>query len=61
MDSKFPLLTYMEISELNRDLEDENLDEASRKQITESIKSKNRDFLDKAIKTKTVETGVPEG
>ena len=58
MDSKFPLTTYMEISKLNRDLEDETLDEASRKQITESIKSKNRDFIDKAIKTKIDETRV---
>ena len=61
MDSKFPLTTYMEIAKLNRDLEDENLDEASRKQITESIKSKNRDFIDKAIKTKIDETASREG
>ena len=61
MDSKFPLTIYMEISKLNRDLEDETLDEASRKQITESIKSKNRDFIDKAIKTKIDETAGREG
>ena len=30
MDSKFPLTIYMEISKLNRDLEDDSLDEISR-------------------------------
>ena len=31
MDSKFPLTIYMEISKLNRDLEDDSLDEISRR------------------------------
>ena len=39
MDSKFPLKRYyMEISKLNRDLEDETLDEIARREITDSIK-----------------------
>ena len=61
MDSKFPLTNYMEISKLNRDLEDETLDELARKEITESIRSKNKEFLDKAIKTKIDETSSREG
>ena len=61
MDSKFPLTNYMEIAKLNRDLEDETLDELARKEITESIKSKNKEFLDKAIKTKIDETSSREG
>ena len=44
MDSKFPLTNYMEIAKLNRDLEDETLDELARKEITESIRSKNKEF-----------------
>ena len=54
MDSKFPLTIYMEISKLNRDLEDETLDEIARREITDSIKAKTKEFLDKAIKTKSV-------
>ena len=61
MDSKFPLTNYMEIAKLNRDLEDETLDELSRKEITESIRSKNKEFLDKAIKTKIDDTSSREG
>ena len=61
MDSKFPLTNYMEIAKLNRDLEDETLDEFSRKEITESIRSKNKEFLDKAIKTKIDDTSSREG
>ena len=61
MDSKFPLNLYMQLSKLNLDLEDETLDEISRKQITESIKTKNREFIDKAIKTKIDETSGREG
>ena len=61
MDSKFPLTNYMEIAKLNRDLEDETLDELSRKEITESIRSKNKEFLDKAIKTKIDDTSTREG
>ena len=61
MDSKFPLTTYMEIAKLNRDLEDETLDELARKEITESIRSKNKEFLDKAIKTKIDDTSSREG
>ncbi len=61
MDSKFPLNLYMQLSKLNLDLEDETLDEISRKQITESIKTKNREFIDKAIKTKSDETSGREG
>ena len=61
MDSKFPLNLYMELSKLNLDLEDETLDEISRKQITESIKTKNKEFIDKAIKTKIDETASREG
>ncbi len=61
MDSKFPLTNYMEIAKLNRDLEDETLDELARKEITESIKNKNKDFLDKAIKTKIDDTSSREG
>ena len=61
MDSKFPLTNYMEIAKLNRDLEDETLDELARKEITESIRSKNKEFLDKAIKTKIDETSSREG
>ena len=61
MDSKFPLTNYMEIAKLNRDLEDETLDELARREITESIKSKNKEFLDKAIKTKIDETSSREG
>ena len=61
MDSKFPLNLYMQLSKLNLDLEDETLDEISRKQITESIKAKNKEFIDKAIKTKIDETASREG
>jgi len=61
MDSKFPLTNYMEIAKLNRDLEDETLDELERKEITESIRSKNKEFLDKAIKTKIDDTSSREG
>ena len=61
MDSKFPLTNYMEIAKLNRDLEDETLDEIARREITESIKNKNKEFLDKAIKTKIDETSSREG
>ena len=61
MDSKFPLTNYMEIAKLNRDLEDETLDELARREITESIKNKNKEFLDKAIKTKIDETSSREG
>ena len=61
MDSKFPLTIYMEISKLNRDLENETLDEIARREITDSIKAKNREFLDKAIKTKIDDTASREG
>ena len=61
MDSKFPLTIYMEISKLNRDLENETLDEIARRDILESIKNKNKEFLDKAIKTKIDETSSREG
>ena len=61
MDSKFPLNLYMQLSKLNLDLEDDTLDEISRKQITESIKTKNKEFIDKAIKTKIDETASREG
>ena len=61
MDSKFPLTNYTEIAKLNRDLEDETLDELARKEITESIRSKNKEFLDKAIKTKIDDTSSREG
>ncbi len=61
MDSKFPLTNYMEIAKLNRDLENETLDEIARREITESIKNKNKEFLDKAIKTKIDETSSREG
>lgn len=61
MDSKFPLNLYMQLSKLNLDLEDDTLDEISRKQITESIKSKNKEFIDKAIKIKIDETASREG
>ena len=61
MDSKFPLTNYMEIAKLNRDLEDETLDELARKEITESIRNKNKEFLDKAIKTKIDDTSSREG
>jgi DNA recombination protein RmuC len=61
MDSKFPLTNYMEIAKLNRDLEDETLDELARREITESIRNKNKEFLDKAIKTKIDDTSSREG
>lgn len=61
MDSKFPLNLYMQLSKLNLDLEDETLDEIARKQITESIKTKNKEFIDKAIKSKIDETSSREG
>ena len=61
MDSKFPLTNYTEIAKLNRDLENETLDEIARREITESIKNKNKEFLDKAIKTKIDETSSREG
>ena len=61
MDSKFPLTNYMEIAKLNRDLENETLDELARREITESIKNKNKEFLDKAIKTKIDDTSSREG
>ena len=61
MDSKFPLNLYMQLSKLNLDLEDDTLDEISRKQITDSIKSKNKEFIDKAIKRKIDETASREG
>ena len=41
MDSKFPLTNYMEIAKLNRDLDDETLDQISRKEINDLIKNKN--------------------
>ena len=61
MDSKFPLTIYMEISKLTRDLEDDSLDEISRREITDLIKSKNKEFLDRAIKNKIDETSTREG
>ena len=61
MDSKFPLTNYMEIAKLNRDLDDETLDQISRKEINDLIKNKNKEFLDKAIKTKIDETSSREG
>jgi len=61
MDSKFPLTIYMEISKLNRDLEDDSLDEISRREITDLIKIKNKEFLDRAIKNKIDETSAREG
>ena len=61
MDSKFPLTIYMEIAKLNRDLENETLDEIARRDILESIKNKNKECLDKAIKTKIDETSSREG
>ena len=61
MDSKFPLTIYMEIAKLNRDLENETLDEIARRDILESIKNKNKEFLYKAIKTKIDETSSREG
>ena len=61
MDSKLPLNLYMQLSKLNLDLEDETLDEIARKQITDSIKIKNKEFIDKAIKTKIDETASREG
>ena len=61
MDSKFPLTIYMEIAKLNRDLENETLDEIARRDILESIKNKNKEFLDKAIKTKIDETSSRAG
>jgi DNA recombination protein RmuC len=61
MDSKFPLNLYMQLSKLNLDLEDETLDEIARKQITDSIKIKNKEFIDKGIKTKIDETASREG
>ena len=61
MDSKFPLTIYMEISKLNRDLEVDSLDEISRRDITDLIKNKNKEFLDRAIKNKIDETSTREG
>ena len=61
MDSKFPLNLYMQLSKIKLDLEDETLDEIARKQITDSIKIKNKEFIDKAIKTKIDETASREG
>ena len=61
MDSKFPLTNYMEIAKLNRNLDDETLDQISRKEINDLIKNKNKEFLDKAIKTKIDETSSREG
>ena len=61
MDSKFPLTNYMEISKLNRDLEDETLDELARKEITESIRSKNKEFFFFFFKTKIDDTSSREG
>ncbi len=61
MDSKFPLTIYMEISKLNRDLEDDSLDEISRGEIVDLIKNKNKEFLDRAIKNKIDETSKREG
>ena len=61
MDSKFTLTNYMEIAKLNRDLDDETLDQISRKEINDLIKNKNKEFLDKAIKTKIDETSSREG
>jgi DNA recombination protein RmuC len=61
MDSKFPLTIYMEISKLNRDLEDDSLDEISRGEIVGLIKNKNKEFLDRAIKNKIDETSKREG
>jgi len=51
----------MEISKLNRDLEDETLDEIARREISDSIKAKTKEFLDKAIKTKIDDTASREG
>ena len=42
MDSKFPLTNYMEIAKLNRDLDDETLDQISRKEINDLIKKKKK-------------------
>ena len=61
MDSKFPLNSYLEISQLNAELEDASNDELKRKQLTESIKIKNREFIDKSIKLKIDETSSREG
>ena len=51
----------MQFSKLNLDLKDEKLDEIAKKQITDSIKIKNKEFIDKAIKTKIDETASREG
>ena len=61
MDSKFPLTIYMEIAKLNSDLENETLDEIARRDILKKNKNKNKEFLDKAIKTKIDETSSREG
>jgi DNA recombination protein RmuC len=61
MDSKFPLNSYLEISQLNAELEDASNDELKRKQLTEAIKIKNREFIDKSIKLKIDETSSREG
>lgn len=58
MDSKFPLNLYMQLSKLNLDLEDETLDEISRKQITESIKTKTENLLIKQLKQKLMKLQV---
>ena len=61
MDSKFPLNSYLEISQLNAELEDASNDELKRKQLTEAIKIKNREFIDKSIKLKIDETSSRDG
>lgn len=61
MDSKFPLNSYLEISQLNAELEDASNDELKRKQLTEAIKIKNREFIDKSIKLKIDDTSSREG
>ena len=61
MDSKFPLNSYLEISQLNAELEDSSNDELKRKQLTEAIKMKNREFIDKSIKLKIDDTSSREG
>ena len=59
--AEFQVTNYMEIAKLNRDLDDETLDQISRKEINDLIKNKNKEFLDKAIKTKIDETSSREG
>ena len=61
MDSKFPLNNYLEISQIGTELEDPTIDEIKRKQLSESIKVKNKEFIDKSIKLKIDETSSREG